>query len=143
MLGLIKMERYYSKVKKDKLIFSWLKGDELGDRRIDLSPNDEIMQVCGRSLSKDVVVLPHSHLETVRETKLTQESWVVLRGKVLARFYDLDNSFLCEREISSGDVVVFYRGGHSLRVLDEGTLFYEFKNGPYYGVQQDKESIDE
>jgi hypothetical protein len=137
------MEQYYSKVEKDKLIFSWLKGDELCDRRIDLSPDDEIMQVCGRSLSKDVVVPPHKHLDTIRETKLTQEAWVVLKGKVKARFYDLDDSFLCERYLSSGDVVTFYRGGHSLTVLEEGTLFYEFKNGPYYGIQKDKEKIDE
>lgn len=137
------MERQYSKIQPDKLIFSLLRVEDLCDRRIDLSPDEEALQVCGRSMSKGEVVPAHKHLEQLRETNLTQESWIVLKGKVLARFYDLDSSILCEREISSGDVVAFYRGGHSLTVLEDDTLFYEFKNGPYNGVQQDKEPINE
>jgi hypothetical protein len=137
------MERYYSKKEESKLIFSLLRFEEICDRRIDLSPDQEFMQVCGRTMSCGAVVLPHRHIETQRETSLTQEAWVLLRGKVHARFYDLDDSFLCEREISSGDVIVLYRGGHSLEVLEDNTVFYEFKNGPYFGANKDKEKIDE
>ena len=64
-----------------------------------------------------------------------------MSGKVKASFYDLDDSFLCDRIIEKGDVVVFYRGGHSLEVLEDNTIFYEFKNGPYFGVSNDKEKI--
>jgi len=137
------MERYFSKKEKDKLIFSLLKFEEICENRIDLSPDDEFMQVCGRIMSSGILVPPHRHTETIRNTNLTQEAWVLLRGKVKGKFYDLDDSLLCERIISSGDVVVLYRGGHSLEVLEDDTIFYEFKNGPYYGVQKDKEKIDE
>lgn len=137
------MERYYSKKEESKLIFSLLRFEEICDRRIDLSPDQEFMQVCGRIMPCGVSVPPHRHIETNRQTNLTQEAWVLLRGSVRARFYDLDDSFLCEREISSGDVIVLYRGGHSLEVLEDNTIFYEFKNGPYFGVNKDKEKIDE
>tara|TARA_R100001510_G_C7529070_1_gene121285 strand:- start:182 stop:595 length:414 start_codon:yes stop_codon:yes gene_type:complete len=137
------MERYYSKKEEGKLIFSLLRFEEICNRRVDLSPDQEFMQVCGRTMSCGVFVPPHRHIETHRETNLTQEAWVLLKGKVRARFYDLDDSFLCERDISSGDVIVLYRGGHSLEVLEDNTIFYEFKNGPYFGVNKDKEKIDE
>ena len=137
------MEKYYSKIEKDKLIFSLLRFDEISDSRTDLSPDYEFMQVCGRNMSRGVSVPAHRHVETRRETNLTQEAWVLLKGKVRACFYDLDDSFLCEKHILSGDVIVLYRGGHSLEVLEDNTVFYEFKNGPYFGVDKDKEKINE
>ena len=137
------MERQYSNIEPEKLIYSLLRLDELCDRRIDLSPDEEAIQVCGRAMSKGQVVPAHRHLPQDRRTTNTQESWVVLKGSVRARFFDLDSSFLCERDIHAGDVVAFYRGGHSLKVLEDNTLFYEFKNGPYNGVKQDKEPIND
>ncbi len=141
--GYRKMERFYSKINKDKLVFCILRKDEITAKRVDLSPDDEFMQVCGRVMSKGTHVPAHKHIETHRKSNLTQESWVVLQGEVEAKFYDLDNSTLCTRRIKSGDVVVLYRGGHSMTVIDDQTIFYEFKNGPYYGVSKDKEKIDE
>ena len=137
------MERFYSKKEKEKLIFSLLRFEEISEKRIDLSPDDEFMQVCGRKMSCGVLVPAHKHIETIRETNLTQESWVLLKGSVKAKFYDIDNCFLCERVLKSGDVITLYRGGHSLEVLEDDTIFYEFKNGPYYGIEKDKEKIVE
>ena len=140
-MGLLIMENFFSKNEDNKLIFSILRSHEITDKRIDVCPEEEFMQVCGRIMEKGFVVPPHKHLETHRETNLTQESWIIMSGKVKASFYDLDDSFLCDRIIEKGDVVVFYRGGHSLEVLEDETVFYEFKNGPYFGVSNDKEKI--
>ena len=137
------MEKYYSRIEQNKLIFSLLRFKDITGKRKDLSPPEEYLQVCGRVLCKDVVIPAHRHLEIKRESVLTQESWVILEGQVRATFYDLDDSFLCEREVNKGDVIVLYRGGHKLEVLKDNTIFYEFKNGPYYGVQKDKEKINE
>tara|TARA_B100001057_G_C22523892_1_gene823001 strand:- start:175 stop:588 length:414 start_codon:yes stop_codon:yes gene_type:complete len=137
------MERYYSKKEEGKLIFSLLRFEEISERRTDLSPDQEFLQVCGRVMPSGIGVPPHRHIETHRETNLTQEAWVLLKGKVRARFYDIDDSFLCERNVGAGDAIVLYRGGHSLEVLEDDTIFYEFKNGPYFGVSKDKEKIDE
>jgi hypothetical protein len=136
-------EKIYSKKDKDKLIFSLFRFSEITERRTDLSPDEEILQVCGRKMNQGVFVPAHRHLETNRNTNLTQEAWVLLKGKVKAIFYDLDDSYLCKRIINSGDVVVLYRGGHALEVLEDDTIFYEFKNGPYHGVEKDKEKINE
>tara|TARA_R100001086_G_scaffold245370_1_gene176190 strand:- start:124 stop:534 length:411 start_codon:yes stop_codon:yes gene_type:complete len=135
------MENFFSKKAKNKLIFSILRLEQVTEKRIDICPEEEYMQVCGRIMEKGFTVAPHKHLQIHRETNLTQESWIIMSGKVKASFYDLDDSFLCDRIIEKGDVVVFYRGGHSLEVLEDNTIFYEFKNGPYFGVSNDKEKI--
>jgi len=135
------MERYYSKKDEQKLIFCLSRFENISDKRIDLSPDSEIMQVCARKMKKGDSVAAHKHLNVDRATKTTQECWVLLGGKVSATFYDIDDSYLCKRIIKSGDVVVFYRGGHALEVLEDDTIFYEFKNGPYFGVEVDKQEI--
>ena len=137
------MEKYYSKKQEDRLIFSLLRFEQISERRTDLSPDSEFMQVCGRKMSSGTYVPAHRHIETNRNTNLTQEAWVLLRGSVRAKFYDIDDTFLCERFLSAGDVITLYRGGHSLEVIEDDTIFYEFKNGPYYGTEKDKEKIDE
>ena len=76
-------------------------------------------------------------------TSTTQEAWVVFEGCIKGTFYDLDESVLYETKIGKGDVIVLFRGGHSLEVLDEDTIFYEFKTGPYNGTKSDKEDINE
>tara|TARA_R110001592_G_scaffold64095_2_gene196787 strand:- start:814 stop:1230 length:417 start_codon:yes stop_codon:yes gene_type:complete len=137
------MLKYYSKIEKEKLIFCLLRYSQITEYRTDLSPEEEFMQVSGRKIKKGIIVEAHRHLEIKRKTNLTQEAWVILEGKVKATFYDLDNSKLCEKIVEKGDVVVLFRGGHSMEVLEEDTCFYEFKNGPYYGLKIDKEKIDE
>jgi hypothetical protein len=44
-------------------------------------------------------------------------------------------------ELLSGSCMIFFSGGHALKVLEDNTLFYEFKNGPYYGHDTDKYNI--
>ena len=136
------MERIYSKVNKDKLVLALMRFDEISEYRTDLSPDEEYLQISGRKLEKGLKVKAHKHIPIARETDITQEAWVVFEGCIKGTFYDLDDSVLYETEIGKGDVIVLFRGGHSLEVLDEDTIFYEFKTGPYFGVEADKESIN-
>ena len=137
------MERIYSKVNKDKLVLALMRFDEISEYRTDLSPDEEYLQISGRKLEKGLKVKAHKHTPIERKTDITQEAWIVFEGCIKGTFYDIDDSVLYETEIGKGDVIVLFRGGHSLEVLDEDTIFYEFKTGPYYGVEADKEAIDE
>ena len=137
------MERIYSKVNKDKLVLALMRFNDISEYRTDLSPDDEYLQISGRKLEKGLKVKAHKHTPIERKTDITQEAWVVFEGCIKGTFYDLDDSVLYETEIKKGDVIVLFRGGHSLEVLDEDTIFYEFKTGPYYGVEADKEAINE
>mgnify|MGYP003674626035 CR=1 FL=1 len=137
----IKMNRVYSKVNKDTLLLTLIRIKDVTDSRIDLSPVEELLQVSVKKLPKDTSFKPHKHNKLVRVTDTTQEAWVFLSGKVLAKFYDLDDSLILETEMKVGDCVVVFQAGHSFEVLEQDTIIYEFKNGPYYGIEADKTFI--
>ena len=44
--------------------------------------------------------------------------------------------------LNEGDCAVVFHAGHGFSVLEEGTILYEVKNGPYYGQLKDKSFIE-
>ncbi len=136
------MKRFYSKVDPDILLFTLNKSEDITYDRTDLSPEDQYLQVATKKLSKDTTFRPHRHLKLTRQIDKTQEAWVFLSGKVRASFYDIDDTLFLETELSAGDCAVAYNAGHSFIVLEDKTTLYEFKNGPYLGIEKDKKFID-
>jgi hypothetical protein len=135
------MKKIYSKVNPDKLISSVVSIEDIGSYRTDISPESEFLQVSARSLNDKVFVKAHKHKPILRETTITQEAWIVHRGKIKAMIYDIDKTFIEEIIITDGGCIVLYNGGHSLTSLEENTIFYEIKTGPYFGYENDKEDI--
>ena len=137
------VDKVYSKVQSDCLLFSVVKMENIGRDRVDLSPEQEPLQVACKKINSGVKFKAHKHNPLHRQTEITQEAWVFLRGKVKAKFYDLDDSLIDERILQAGDCAVVFRAGHAFEVLEDDTLLYEFKNGPYFGVEKDKTFLDE
>jgi hypothetical protein len=69
---------------------------------------------------------------------IPQESWVIIRGSVQVFFYDLDDRFIDSYVLYWGDSSVTLQGGHTYKILENGTLVYEYKTGPYTGQENDK-----
>ena len=136
------MEKIYSKV-DGRLLHVIHRMHEFQGRQ-DVIPENNFLQCATLKMEKGKTFLPHKHITKDRHypEQIAQESWVIIKGSVKCTFYDLDDSVLYETEIGKGDVIVLFRGGHSLEVLDKDTIFYEFKTGPYYGIEADKEAID-
>ena len=135
------MRKIYSKVEPEKLLSVFIKKNCLSEKRLDLSPPNEYLQVAAKSLNKGLKVEPHKHKKIIRETYITQEAWLLLSGSVKATLYDLDDTKSIEIVLEAGDCLLLFYGGHGLDVLEDNTLFYEFKTGPYLGLEHDKESI--
>jgi cupin fold WbuC family metalloprotein len=135
------MKKIYSKVEPNKLISSVISLEDIMSYRTDVSPESEFLQVSARNLNNGVFVKAHKHKNIIRETNITQEAWIVHRGKIKAMIYDIDKNFLEEVTINDGGCIVLYNGGHSLTSMEENTIFYEIKNGPYFGYENDKEDI--
>ena len=72
---------------------------------------------------------------------IAQESWVVIQGSVKVYFYDLDEQLLTTEILYRGDCSMTFEGGHNYEILEENTLVYEFKTGPYEGIDKDKVSF--
>ena len=135
------MRDYFSVIQPELKIASHLSLSGLSSLRHDLTAPEANLQVSGRKYDPSFQVRPHSHLGVRRETIGTSESWVVIKGSVEATLFDLDDKFIRKVALREGDCIVFFNGGHGLQTGNEGAVVYEFKNGPYYGVEADKREI--
>ena len=132
------MKNIYSKSNKEYLLASIINKSTITDYRQDLSPEDEFIQVSARKFDKLITVAPHKHLKIDRRSDITQETWIIIEGKVKAQIFDINDKLQNKEILSSGDCIVLFRGGHSLEVLEKNTIMYEVKNGPYFGKINDK-----
>mgnify|MGYP001487398635 CR=1 FL=1 len=135
------MRKIYSKNQDQLLIASIIRLNEISDYRKDLSPDEEFLQVSARKFTELIKVEPHKHFQIDRNTSRTQETWIIIKGKVKAEIFDVNDELIDEEILTDGDCIVLYRGGHSLEVLSKETVMYEVKNGPYFGKNVDREDF--
>ncbi len=115
---------------------------EIQTGRIDLSDPTEPLQVSALYPETGKIFSPHKHIlkEGSQSTQI-QEVWVVVQGSIKCTLYDLDDTVVAEETLMSGDCIITFQGGHALTVLEEHTIFYEIKTGPYKGKESDYISL--
>ena len=136
------MKNYYSKIEKNKLLHVVHKIDHaLG--RLDIIPPENFIQCAFLKMDKGKTFKPHRHIKKERTYKeqIAQESWVVIKGSVKCVLYDLDDTVLATPILSPGDASFTLEGGHTYEILEEGTIVYEYKTGPYEGQKLDKKFL--
>ena len=121
----------FSIIKKNKLLGVVYRYKNISKKRKDISPISEYLQVSSQKYKKNDSINPHVHLKNKRTTLSTQEAWIVLKGKLSVKIFDTDKKKIKNFILNKGDVYILFRGGHSLKVLNNNTEFYEIKNGPY------------
>ena len=136
------MEKIYSITNPNILLHLIVKKEDISNQRMHLCPESEYLHLsCGKHKTGQAV-RPHKHLEQARQTNITQESWIVTQGAIRGYYYDLDDSLIKVVSLKSGDASLTFRGGHKYDCLEEDTIVYEHKTGPYLGQLKDKEFID-
>ena len=141
------MKLLYSKVEPDRLLHIIHKSDEFytiedGHRR-DVVGEKEFIQLSALNMNEGHTFRPHQHIWKPGEKEvIAQESWVVIKGKVKCSFYDTDGTLLVEPILDVGDCSVTLGGGHTYLILEDDTLVYEYKTGPYKGQKMDKVFFD-
>ena len=133
------MEKIYSKI-SGQLLHQIVRLTDITPGRIDLSDGGNYLQCAALNLPKDHTFKPHKHNVNPRneEKYIPQESWCVIKGSVKCIFYDIDDTIIAEPILFAGDVSFTFAGGHNYLILEEGTIVYEYKTGPYYGQKIDK-----
>ena len=138
------MERIYSKV-DGRLLHIINRIYEFQGRK-EVIPEDNFLQCATLRMEKGKTFPPHKHITKDRHypEQIAQESWVVIKGSVKCTFYDLDDTIISNDIIlKAGDASFTLYGGHTYEILEEDTLVYEYKTGPYEGQELDKTFIDE
>ncbi len=137
------MEKIYSKIRPRMLLHIIHRVDEFHTieegHRQDIVGPDEFLQLSSMKLTKGHTFKPHQHVWKDGENQvIAQESWVVVNGSVECSFYDTDGTLLCKPILKQGDCSVTLGGGHNYLILEDNTLVYEYKTGPYKGQELDK-----
>lgn len=117
--------------------------DQDAFRRLEIIEPDNFLQAAQLFIPKGFPFRAHSHLRRERQfaNLIAQESWVVMDGLVHVRYFDLDDKVLMETELRPGDCSVTLEGGHEYWTTDQSARVFEFKSGPYEGVEIDKRFI--
>tara|TARA_Y100000310_G_C20698691_1_gene827708 strand:+ start:3303 stop:3734 length:432 start_codon:yes stop_codon:yes gene_type:complete len=143
------MKKIYSKQEPEKLLHIICRKEELGlskkaeGGRVDVAPEDQFLQVAAIQMNAGKTFKPHRHIWKEGEKQvIVQESWVVISGSVRATLYDLDDSILTEEQLTPGDLSITFEGGHNYMATQSDTFVYEFKIGPYKGIENDKTFIE-
>tara|TARA_B100000579_G_C22708936_1_gene793562 strand:+ start:50 stop:487 length:438 start_codon:yes stop_codon:yes gene_type:complete len=137
------MEKYFSRVSEKTTllhIVNRLKHiEEYDGMRNDITPEEEFLQVGYMKLNKGKKFKAHKHIWKPGEDEvIAQESFLVIRGKVKFIMYDLDDTILDEQILETGDCSITFQAGHNYEILEDDTIVYEYKTGPYKGQENDK-----
>ncbi len=129
----------YSEVEEGKLLHIIQRYYEI-DSRTDVAPASQFIQLATLRMEKGKTFRPHKHIwkPASKLEVIAQESWVVIKGSVKIFMYDLDDSLIGTEVINPGDCSMTFEGGHTYEILEEDTIVYEYKTGPYTGIENDK-----
>ena len=136
------MEKIYSKIDPNKLLHIIVRKKEITPGRQDIVSEDNFIQCSILNMEKGKTFKPHKHIWKERTRNvIAQESWIVIQGSVKCIFYDIDDQILATPILYPGDASFTLEGGHNYEILENDTLVYEYKTGPYEGQQLDKQFI--
>jgi hypothetical protein len=131
------MKKYILKLKKGKLLHIINRLDEINGRT-EMVPEDNFIQCATLKMEKGKTFPPHKHItkERTYPAQIAQEScnW----GSVKCIFYDIDDSIIATPILKAGDASFTLYGGHTYQILEDDTIVYEYKTGPYEGQKLDK-----
>jgi hypothetical protein len=133
------MEFIYSKVGEGKLLHIINRLGEISGRQ-EIVPENNFIQCATLKMENGKTFRPHKHIEKSRsyDKQIAQESWVVIKGSVKCKLYDIDDQLIAEPILYPGDASFTLYGGHTYEILEEDTIVYEYKTGPYEGQGFDK-----
>ena len=140
------MEMIYSKALPGKLLHVIKRLSDIESQKLlreDIIPEDNFLQCSSLRLKAERTFKPHKHIFKDRHhpRMIAQESWVVIRGSVLCTLYDLDDTIIANCILYAGDASFTLYGGHTYLILEDDTIVYEYKTGPYEGQEFDKTFI--
>ncbi len=121
----------YEKIKNTKKNATWY------------SLDSDFIQVQKMNYDRGKIFRKHAHKIYDRISYRTQECFVLIKGKFKAEIFDEYGVYIDKFILSSpGDVLICLKGYHKFEILDDDTVLFEIKNGPYLGVEKDKEFME-
>ena len=105
-----------------------------------ITAEDNPLQLGVLKHQKGSKIKPHSHRDSPRTINKVQEVLYMAYGKVEAEFYESNGKKVGSTILNPGDTILLLSGGHGFNILEDSKII-EVKQGPYRGVEEDKERI--
>lgn len=134
------MTKIYSRVQPDMLLHIIHRCTDFSSDRNDLVEPENFLQCAALNLNRGRSFKAHKHIIKSGGATISQEAWVVIYGSVRCILYDIDDTIIVSPVLQAGDCSITLRGAHNYEAITECKVL-EFKSGPYYGQEQDKEFI--
>lgn len=133
------MHKIFSKIDPNKHLHTVFRQTEINGR-VEVAEERQFLQLATLRMEKGKTFRPHQHIwkPVQYDSVIAQESWVVIKGSVEVSFFDTDGVLLEKHTIGQGDCSMTFEGGHTYTILEDDTVVYEYKTGPYYGQALDK-----
>ena len=103
-----------------------------------ITSDDNPLQLGIINHTKGFEIKAHIHKPFSATITQLHEVLHLKKGSCEATFYDNDHREVAKATLHRGDTILLTGGGHGFRMLEDCTMI-EIKQGPYRGVQQDKE----
>ena len=138
------MKKIFSRVEPERLLHLVLSTSN-NQGRAQLVDSDQFLQIATLELKNGESFSAHRHLwkDLPTNKSIAQESWVIIQGSVTIHMYDIDGTHLGDETIYKGDCSMTFEGGHTYTILEDDTVVYEYKTGPYTGIENDKVFIND
>lgn len=133
------MHKIYSRLDPNKLCHLVHRLNEITDRT-NVSDDHQFLQLATLRMHAGQTFRPHQHIWKPAPTPqvIAQESWMVFSGVVEVSFFDTDGQLLEKQMLYPGDCSMTFEGGHTYLIMEDNTVVYEYKTGPYQGQHLDK-----
>lgn len=126
---------------KDKTVAIFHQTSEWKEGLDFLTSDDTFIQAGTWWYQNGKELLAHKHLEVKREALVTQETIVIISGRLLVELYDDNDKLFHSEELKAGDIGVMLSNAHGYKILEDNTRVVELKNGPYPGAERDRVRI--
>jgi len=103
-----------------------------------ITEDKDLIQAGCWSYGRGTRLQPHIHNLMPRQATKTQEALLIKSGRLAAYIFNEDLKLIRRLELGAGDLLVLLNGGHGYEILEDDTLVFEFKNGPYPGAEADR-----
>jgi hypothetical protein len=120
-----------------------IKSDDIKPGLNFYSENPDFIQVGVWEYEKDKNLLAHIHNILERTINRTNEVLYIIKGRLEATIYTIQEEFVEKLILESGDILILLTSGHGYRILEDSTRVLEIKNGPYLGAELDRIRIKE
>ena len=130
------------KIEWNGKIFALILYREFNENGINfITSKENPLQVGTLIHKKGTEIKAHVHKLSTRKIDSVQEVLHIEYGKIQADIFNDTGEKIKSCILNEGDTILLLNGGHGFRILENAKII-EIKQGPYYGVDGDKEYLE-